>query len=405
MLPRVHAKASPRLYGIDGCLKLVGAFVGLSYATGFVVVFSYLGSFGITDFGGELLRLKYVYIGVLCVAFPLFICLPLVLMARDLWPRGFFDDVDKSAFARELERNKRDALNSLPAVLVVINLISVAYTVIGLSEPDQFRSRDVRIMVLASASMLSLLFVKKLAHRYPKWKYVGRAAVFCIAACFDFYALRGIQALSIFTTGAYVYVILMAIAVWRAVRTDSKYRYEMHLRSPTIFCVQVAIALTLYIAGCLSYAFSVYPHISADWGGGDYMLESPSVFCLTGVVVPAELMQPKLDPAQPNKSCTVPVKIVHETDKLIYVLLSSELDSKVKQSKSRPPFWLDWDSLPTTYGIESRSIASISGRSEVNERSVDVLPIPIHTAPERTEPSPAVTAHGKSDQSKGGHLK
>ena len=38
-------------------------FLGFTYATGFVIVSTYLGSFGVQDATGDILRLKYLQVG------------------------------------------------------------------------------------------------------------------------------------------------------------------------------------------------------------------------------------------------------------------------------------------------------------------------------------------------------
>jgi hypothetical protein len=86
-----HGGASPKtedqekqLHSLswEGLLKGLGLVLTLTYATGFLVVFTFLAGFGITDFVGELFKLKYFYVGILCVSFPAFVALPLTLKWR-----------------------------------------------------------------------------------------------------------------------------------------------------------------------------------------------------------------------------------------------------------------------------------------------------------------------------------
>lgn len=46
------------------------AIVGLIYASGFLVVLIHLGTYGVTDVGGELLKARDIHIGVLAFVFP-----------------------------------------------------------------------------------------------------------------------------------------------------------------------------------------------------------------------------------------------------------------------------------------------------------------------------------------------
>src|SRR2546423_7338796 len=61
---------------IRACAELFLALVGILYATGFLVAFTFLQRFGVREAGTEFLKLKYIYIGLLYFLFPLTVMVP-----------------------------------------------------------------------------------------------------------------------------------------------------------------------------------------------------------------------------------------------------------------------------------------------------------------------------------------
>ena len=61
-------------------IELVGKWFAVlgavCYATGFLVVYTFAGRFQIRDHGGELFKLKYAYVEILCWLFPAGVLLP-----------------------------------------------------------------------------------------------------------------------------------------------------------------------------------------------------------------------------------------------------------------------------------------------------------------------------------------
>jgi hypothetical protein len=71
------------------------ATVGLVYASGFVAVELYLGSYGLRDVGAEFWKARYIHVGALCLVFPLLPVLTAGLLFRAVKSR---DQVDPRPF-------------------------------------------------------------------------------------------------------------------------------------------------------------------------------------------------------------------------------------------------------------------------------------------------------------------
>lgn len=394
----------------ESLAKASGFVFGIMYATGFLVVFTFLAGYGITDFVGDLLRLKYFYVGILCTSFPAFVAIPLVLKVREVWPEAFFDRPAHNPHSLRLIRNRWSEIYRTPALLIVLNMIAMIYIVIGLFTATEYRTRQIRIEILLLGSIVLLWLCKKATsmthvktHDKTQSKghhsnsdaphrrqgdtdshadfllFILRFAVFCAAVGFDFYVCYGLGISDVFIAGLYYSGLMLAFA-WRAVRLDTQLRYEAPIGGASI-AAQGAIVCALYIVACLSYAATVYPLVPMSYGGGDYESSPNEVLCFTGSTVPAEIMA--------GSSCTVPVKIMHETESMIYIAPSfadgseSYMPSrKAPGIKDRALDWQRWKNLPKIYGVSTKFIASQSDADEaINELSIDQAPISLHTYP------------------------
>jgi hypothetical protein len=164
---------------------------------------------------------------------------------------------------------------------------------------------------------------------------------------------------------------------WRLVKLDTYIRFDTDV-NPAVTAGHAAITFALFIVSCLSYTATVYPNISVNFGGGNYTKGPNAVICMSGTVVPAEIMT--------SGACTVPVKIIHETDTMIYVAPSfgfpngNYSTNSIRPALERSLDWQSWTNMPRIYGIAVRSIASESDASwEVNERTIAQPPVKFYT--------------------------
>src|SRR5258706_1725555 len=67
----------PRL--INAIPSWFAVFIGLTYGTGFLCVFTFLDNFGIREAGEDFFRVKYIHVGILFLLFPICILIPLTL--------------------------------------------------------------------------------------------------------------------------------------------------------------------------------------------------------------------------------------------------------------------------------------------------------------------------------------
>jgi hypothetical protein len=72
---------------VRGYAELFLAVVGILYGTGFLTSFTFLERFGIRETGSEVLKLKYIYVGILYFLFPITVMLPAFALGS-LWSRS-----------------------------------------------------------------------------------------------------------------------------------------------------------------------------------------------------------------------------------------------------------------------------------------------------------------------------
>lgn len=92
------------------------AFVGVLYFTGFLILFTFFNRMGIEWSGAELLRFRYIHVGVLYLAFPIFVLLPFAtLVWWTLVQPGRMDNEQEAlTFSRRLAARSFIELVRLP---------------------------------------------------------------------------------------------------------------------------------------------------------------------------------------------------------------------------------------------------------------------------------------------------
>ena len=411
-----HGGASPKtedqekqLHSLswEGLLKGLGLVLTLTYATGFLVVFTFLAGFGITDFVGELFKLKYFYVGILCVSFPAFVALPLTLKWRAISPASFFEAPDTNHFAHKFKENRQKHVFELPALFIILNMVAMIYIIIAFFSVETYRARQGRIVILLVGSIVSIWLVKKVFPKKVRTKnilgiggnktasplpmFLARTVALLLFIGWDIFTCYGLDTYHVLAMGL-PYALLMFAAVWRLVRLDTYIRYEQPLDSARTVA-QASIVLALYIVSCFSFTTMIYTHISATFGGGDYEREPNKVICLSGAVAPAEIMG--------SGACTLPLKILHETDAMVYVAPSfafpngSYSPNSTQPARERAVEWQSWN--PRTFGIAVKSISSeVDANDQIIERSIAQPSITVYQIPPvSNEPS---AKHGGGDK-------
>jgi hypothetical protein len=316
------------------------ALAGLIYAAGFLIEFSFMNSLGVEDSLVESIKAKHIYIGVLCLFFPVSVILIVLAISR---------------LRRNLRQTTRldDKLRYrmyIPNSILFTIFLAAFYGLIGIARPSTFSEHEVAfgllfLLALLSPSIvhLSQLRILRLIEEHAKANptddreleqtlanrvqdvHDGQLARELIARVRDFDAKRNKDAKSIdlnalgrkalfewnfavlllygivivafylisrifwdlgadiremLSEGGYLHYCLLALAGFLAWRGDvSRQRQRLtspESRTPGALMNGILITALVYLS-VLFFASRVYCYIPVYKGGGDFTTESPSI--------------------------------------------------------------------------------------------------------------------------------
>jgi hypothetical protein len=152
--------------------KLGAGFIGFSFVSGYLIVNTYLSSFGIRGDAGDLLKAKYIYVGFLYVLFMSVIVLPFAAMKQgmDLWGKksveatsagkaGVKQAEDHQRKQEEEEHQRITAYSFLIWVLVVMAFEIPISLQLTLLQP-----KNVKDFLLIQLVLLCAVFVYQLTY-------------------------------------------------------------------------------------------------------------------------------------------------------------------------------------------------------------------------------------------------
>ena len=156
--------------------QLVVAAGSVIYATGFLVVLTHLDTLGITESGADFFKLRYLHVGILCLA-PIVIALGVYYAIFLLWrSRGMKQEVstpEEGAVGKE--GRAVGQFPSLPGILVLVVLLIVFFIVITLTPAGFLRERFPLFLSIFVLTTLGLAVSNKLV---PKWLTAAAGVVF-----------------------------------------------------------------------------------------------------------------------------------------------------------------------------------------------------------------------------------
>jgi hypothetical protein len=364
---------------IESALKVIAAGIGLAYGTGFLVALTFLNEYGIREAGGEFFKLRYIYIGTLCLTCPVSIVCILQGLFSGQQPSSTI--IPASSLKHLLARLFTPSENMpIALILMLINLSAVFYCILAFAHPGLFRENQSLINWLY-VPVLATLVLRLLFGEYTLWSQrlnLIRWVLVLIGFVPTFLILKNIDFASMFRERLHNYLILQLLffffvyrfTKWPLLGSSKKDRMSRLL-------VRSAILGSLFILGIFSFAHTVYNHIPAEKGGGDFTQSPDAQICFSDVQrtsIPVGLIE-SFD-RQPI--CTVPVKIIEETSGEAYVARSSDRGShSEKEAPNSAALWRSGTYYPVVFEVSRSTISSIV---TFNQGKVQ-LSIPVPTSP------------------------
>jgi hypothetical protein len=342
---------------IETALSFLIVGIGVAYGTGYVVVMSLLNEYGIREAGAEFFKLRYIYVGALCLACPLaLLCVQQGLFSRrHTIPSEDAAPTFVSAVARLLTPAETFPL---PLVIMVFDLMVVFYCVIAFARPGLFARKQTLFAYLylpvAVTLCLRLIFGEKRLWSRPLNAF--RWLLLAMTLWVSFLILKCIEFGPMFRGGVYNYVILQAL-FWFFARRFTKWRRlgtSVEARVARMV-IRFMILGSLFVLGVFSFAHTVFNYIPAERGGGDFSQVPDCQICFSGSGHSSALNNLLLE-GNGRPPCSVPVKIVEETSADIYVAKSADRGGRSPSDvPNASELWRSGEYYPVVFQI-SRSV-------------------------------------------------
>jgi hypothetical protein len=343
--PNLSPEASNLQHRLNGesAVRLLGFFIGLAYASGFIVVSTYLGRLGAREASHDLVRLKYIHVGVLSLLVPGFV-LPAIYFLGKVLQR--LVKARQNTISNRLFTGGAEIVGGIVGVLMAINLCGL----LEFSSFAVYRNNSVTVLAFWSCvlTLLGLVLKYRDFATTPFWATAVRWLVSAAALFFGTDIFLACRFERLYTSSAtpictYVVIVLVTAAYFlimlRANSADAK--------RGGVFGLRLAFFVGLYYLSLLAFANLVYPIIPAERGGGDLSQVKPVRLCadfdamLPPTLVAAnspQVLQPHSVEASGKKTyvesaCTVPVKVIEQNPESLIVMNAQ--DSRVFVIRAR----------------------------------------------------------------------
>jgi len=260
----------------------------LTYACGFVCVYSFMDRFGLRESTTDFLKAKYVHAGILFFLFPGGIVLPLLVL---LILKAIGDN-SKAAEGESSKTVSPPVVIYLPTVVLFLNMLLVFYVCVMFMPRNYLHTHQLLLMLIVASGLVAPALIMHVAKHWIKEKKeqtFGNNARWCVALIvvfvLDYYAFRGsfpeLKHIVWGTSGApsgaiyyYLFVGLIAFVVWR-IRLRSK-NLATFREKCLLWAAGISVSLVLLFFAALAFAARVYPFIPVAKGGGD-LSQSPCI--------------------------------------------------------------------------------------------------------------------------------
>ncbi len=245
------------------------ALVGLAYATGYLIVSTYLNSFGIEDASGDILRLRYLQVGFYFLIFLGSLVVLTTYLFREL-------------FSQSEEGDSSPHISALSIPVWILFLLAI-YMAVVFGEPSRTGRESlpwVASLVAVSFSVSTLLywFRTKFSLRNPDFSIVNRVfylLLLLIVGALGWKVTQPFEAkvkefLVLEWEMVLILLVFMAALGWMFYRAAFR-RPEMSARVHAQYMpLRAALGLPLYYLCVMTFAYGVYPFVSTSKAGGYY---------------------------------------------------------------------------------------------------------------------------------------
>jgi hypothetical protein len=321
-------------------IELAEWFVGITgiiYVTGFLVAMAFADYMGAREVISEFLRAKYLQVGILGVALPV-IVVGAVFGIVELKSPGMMP------VGAKLHGS---------SIILIFNLLFAFYTFLLFSPTGFLRTSPHLIWTIFGvtfAGLLAIPLIEKIIVEQHRAKFDSVARwILCalIVIGLDSYCLSGIASRlwETYCVHGKTFLLLVASMAFIVARVKSRVEtYEKPRAKAALLIMTLCICGPLYFLTVLTFAYTIYPNIPANRGGGDYT-ETPAI------VVYYDGRFTNAVPTEINRSgVSQPLVLIEESEK--WLLVADPQDG------GGPKAWRDGDGKPQIYSINRDSVVS-----------------------------------------------
>jgi hypothetical protein len=338
----------PHTLSVEGVAKASGAVAAIIYATGFLIDYTHSQRLGIGDGLGDLFRGKHMLVGALYWLLVVLIGIPSIAFVK-IWLRNRQVNVSKS------DGNKEPLIMTWAGLLTSLQLLGLLY-VVTLVAPPGFVSRQafwVGLNFGFSVLGLGRIYFLLRSLRSPA-TYEKKGVLWRLACSLSAYNWRFRRAVSYNPAGSWktvrIMVLILTLVIdWRCLEAERLMPVILALLWKAkiligifIFMGHVAFQywdritraidpgdkralwficgakLTLsFIFSVIGFAYSVYPFIPAERGGGNYTHASDVRLWIKSDA--GETPETLIEQHKGNVSITRPLKLIEQTSVWVYV--------------------------------------------------------------------------------------
>jgi hypothetical protein len=346
--------------GAKAFLEIAASVLGLSYIAGFLVTYTFQNRLGIHDANLDLLRIRYMHTGLLCLAFPLFVATPI---AAHLW-MIFEQKSHKKGHEKSAKEGKTVGKSHFAYNVQLLCITGTLYVYVLFEPYGEFHAHLVWIVLLLALVILQLTLANRLVGFTAKDIWISTIVRYtfalisiglfclCIKGTFGYLEVIIKRALS-------YWIFVLSLAYYLAFSLPADLHFWYRGQKEGIYLARWALIATLSILTILTFAFRVYPYIPADKGGGNFKYSRNAVICVSSDgTLPDKIRDAK------NPGCSVPMKLIELTDSIAY---AARVDDPGKTEDGQAPprdgvkgpeGWSD-GYFPTVYAISRGKIAYI----------------------------------------------
>lgn len=243
------------------------AFVGLAYATGFIAVYAFDNNFGLKGISLDFFKIKYLYVGMIFILFPIAIAIPFITL---FYLRHFHGwSLDKFWMR-------------VPPTFIFVNMIFSIYVFILFTprgfilQKTIFLSRFFWIVAISILPLCFLIYIAKIENtRLSIWvRFFLRCLLLVIMILFDiplFWEFGSdIWNIVIIDGGYYFIIIMLFIGILAYRILTIKDRNYGDIATKHISVLLICTLASSYFFAAYSFGLRIYPYIPAYKGGGDY---------------------------------------------------------------------------------------------------------------------------------------